>query len=367
MLVHDTPIGVAVFDRDLRFRTVNPTMAVMDHRSMGAHLQRRWADVSPRHAALIEPYLAAVRDSGTAIIDAPLSLILADEGVERHWIASFFPLANDRGEPDEVAATFVDVTAEVIGRQRRLELLRLTETIGGLTRLNDLAAAVADFCVEMFGCRAGGRIRHRSRGTRDLRELGFRPPHRREWLHRKIALDIDTPITEATRSGEMIEIPNVHVLVERYPDLAGRRMATAEEACVSVPLRIGAAPRTPGALHLSWMRPRTLTNVSKETVRTVATLTATVARRFGPRGIGRRSLQVRARGDDRHGCDHKGRPRSLGCNHRLRDRVHERSRNHNRPRPAEAFVGQTLTELYPDWLDNGRFEQLVEVVETASP
>src|SRR5256885_8595198 len=65
--VDRAPVGMAVFDEDLRYLHVNAALAELNERSIADHLGRHVADVLPPHiAARLEPVLREVLVSGVA-------------------------------------------------------------------------------------------------------------------------------------------------------------------------------------------------------------------------------------------------------------------------------------------------------------
>jgi PAS domain S-box-containing protein len=120
-IVHHAPVGIALFDRELRFVLLNERAAEADGVPIAAHLGKRVPEVIGRFGDAIELQLRKVRDTGQ-----PVSLTdihgetPAQPGKKRWWIADYFPLKDAHGVITHVAA----VALEITGRKEAEEKLR---------------------------------------------------------------------------------------------------------------------------------------------------------------------------------------------------------------------------------------------------
>jgi hypothetical protein len=107
----DAPVGLGQWDAELRYRRVNARLSAINGLPADAHIGRTPSDVLGELGARLEPCLREVLASGAEVPDVAFSgQTPAAPGVERHWRASFFPVA------DGVGAVVVDVTGEMQAR-----------------------------------------------------------------------------------------------------------------------------------------------------------------------------------------------------------------------------------------------------------
>jgi PAS domain S-box-containing protein len=109
------PVGIAVFDADLRYVRVNEALATMHGVPCDAHLGQRLSDVAPELAGVTEPLLRRVMETGETLTGQAVSSILSN-GTRGHWLASYFPIQGAAAERIGVGAIVLDTTA-----QRELE------------------------------------------------------------------------------------------------------------------------------------------------------------------------------------------------------------------------------------------------------
>src|SRR5688572_17930668 len=107
-LVADAPIGIAVFDTELRFVFVNEYLAEINGMSAADHVGKRVADLSERLGRAVEAILARVRDTANPVVDVEL-IDDAPGGSGRGWRASHFPIRIG-GEVVAIGATVIDIS-----------------------------------------------------------------------------------------------------------------------------------------------------------------------------------------------------------------------------------------------------------------
>ena len=103
------PLGLAVFDRALRYQRVNEVMASFKGVPPEAHLGRTLAEMLPERAAVLEPIHRRVLETGEPLLDQEIEL----RG--RDYLASYFPV-RIAGEIVGVASLVQDHT-----ERRRVE------------------------------------------------------------------------------------------------------------------------------------------------------------------------------------------------------------------------------------------------------
>jgi PAS domain S-box-containing protein len=122
-LVAHAPIGIALFDRDLRFLTLNDEAATVDGIPKAGHIGKTVGEIVPGVSASVEPLLRRVRDTGQAVRNVEISgQTPAAPSQERHWIASYYPIRDAGGEIIGVGAAAKEIT------ERKLAEAKLRES-----------------------------------------------------------------------------------------------------------------------------------------------------------------------------------------------------------------------------------------------
>ncbi|MDJ0343427.1 SpoIIE family protein phosphatase [Streptomyces sp. H10-C2] len=151
-----SPVGMAVYDSDLRFVRLNEALARINGVSAEQHLGRRMIEVLPGlNGAEIEAVMRHVLETGEPVVDARSHGITpADPTMERAWSASYFRLEEPAGRILGVSSTIIEVTARFQAESRaakareRLELLvDATSRIGTTLELGQTARELADTMV----------------------------------------------------------------------------------------------------------------------------------------------------------------------------------------------------------------------------
>nr|WP_275564052.1 SpoIIE family protein phosphatase [Kitasatospora sp. SID7827] len=126
-----SPIGLAVYDTDLRFVRLNEALARINGLSVEEHLGRRISSLLPGiNAAEIENVMRQVLATGKPVVDARShGRVPGDPRRDRAWSASYFRLEDSTGKVLGVSSSIIDVTerfraeARASRAQERLTLL----------------------------------------------------------------------------------------------------------------------------------------------------------------------------------------------------------------------------------------------------
>ena len=154
LLAH-APLGFAFYDRELRYVRLNQPLADNNGIPIEDHLGRRVSDVLPGIGPRVESMLRTVLETGAPVSDVEISgQTPAQPGVERHWLANFYPVHGADTTPVEVGSIVVEITE----RKRQERAARLTAAVSellaaspDLTELLERAASImvpelADSC-----------------------------------------------------------------------------------------------------------------------------------------------------------------------------------------------------------------------------
>ncbi|MEV7723383.1 SpoIIE family protein phosphatase [Streptomyces sp. NPDC087917] len=157
-LVDQSPIGLAVFDTDLRYVLVNPALERINGMSAGHHLGQRIGEILPSlDTEALETRMRTVLKTGVPLLDQfTTGRTAADtetEG-EHAWLVSFYRLEDQAAQVIGVAVSVVDVTEQhrtavsAAHARRRLSLIAdASVRIGTTLDLDITARELADVAV----------------------------------------------------------------------------------------------------------------------------------------------------------------------------------------------------------------------------
>ena len=116
------PIGLAVIDADLRFQRVNQTLAEMNGVTMADHIGRTVREVIPHLADGNESLLRRVLETGEPLLNLELSgETNAQPGINRTWIANYYPLTGGNGQSFSVNVVVQEITDRKIAEAVLME------------------------------------------------------------------------------------------------------------------------------------------------------------------------------------------------------------------------------------------------------
>jgi PAS domain S-box-containing protein len=162
-LLRTAPIGLAFFDRDLRYVMLNETLAEINGVPLDEHVGRRVGEVVPAVGEVTDRLFREVIETGDAVLDIEISgETPARPGEPRDWVVNYFPVRDDRGELMGIGATVVDVTERKQAEQRLTEERQVVETlhwVGSILSaeldLGRLVQAVTDAATLLTGAQFG--------------------------------------------------------------------------------------------------------------------------------------------------------------------------------------------------------------------
>jgi PAS domain S-box-containing protein len=366
-LLAQSPIAMAVFDRDLKFQRVNGQMAQMNGRSVAEHVGLRPGDLSPLAGQLYEHLLERVRDSGEPITDHELSILMPGLGLERHWKVNYQPLRDGGSEVVGVGAAVTDVTEQIVSRRQAARLLRLSEAL--TTALDDqqIAECVCSFLIDTFQGRATVSLRDGDAlvvaavagvGNADAESL----------LGSRVMLVADGPIAEAARTNTLVALARPEEFERRYQGSGFTPSTVGDQASLSIPLRADPAGDAVGVMHIGWAAPRSITEAMTTLAGTVSSLVTLALARMA-------ATHDAHEVEFRHALDAMlddvvvGRA-VRGAGGEIVDFVIEFVNSHSSSgarRGTDGLVGQMICEVHPDWRATGMFDRFRDVVESGVP
>ncbi|MFJ8436334.1 SpoIIE family protein phosphatase [Kitasatospora sp. NPDC094019] len=154
-----SPIGMAVYDTELRYVRLNESLARMNGLPAADHLGRRISSVLPGiNSAEIEQIMKQVLATGRPVVDARShGRVPGDPRRDRAWSASYFRLEDSTGRVFGVCSSIIDVTerfqaeARAARAQERLATIaEATARIGTTLDLQRTAEELIEAVVPRF-------------------------------------------------------------------------------------------------------------------------------------------------------------------------------------------------------------------------
>ncbi len=155
-LIAQSPIGLAVFDRDRRFLSVNPALERINGVPEHEHIGRTVAEMLPRlDTDTVDEAMREVLATGRPLVDRHvLGRTAASPDADRTWSVSFYRLEGPGGRVLGLAASVLDITERLRSsheasqsRQRLALIADASQRIGTTLDLERTARELADLCV----------------------------------------------------------------------------------------------------------------------------------------------------------------------------------------------------------------------------
>jgi PAS domain S-box-containing protein len=156
------PLGLCFWDTELRYQRINDALARANGLSVEEHLGRRIEDVLPVLGPELAQLCHRILETGDPVVDLEVrGETPAAPGVERIWLATYYPVSDETGRRLGIGAIVREVTderrakAETETVRRQTEFLaragaRMTASMDYETTLQGVARAavpvVADWC-----------------------------------------------------------------------------------------------------------------------------------------------------------------------------------------------------------------------------
>lgn len=129
-LFKSSTVGVAICDRQFRFRAINDALASMNRIPAAALLGKTLHAVLGSVAAKVQPAFEHVFATGQPLSNFELTAQLPSRGAVGHWNASYFPIKDHAGQVKQVGAIVLELTEH---NELDAALLRLTDKLARLT------------------------------------------------------------------------------------------------------------------------------------------------------------------------------------------------------------------------------------------
>jgi PAS domain S-box-containing protein len=254
-IFEQTPIGLTLFDRDLRCIRCNQALGELAGVAAFDQRGRAVAEVFGR----LEPDLTA--EFGRVLQDGrPVGGIRATGGGRRCTVG-LFPVRKTGGELIGVAAVVVDVTEreerlerERLAGRRSRQLERLASTISQAPTPQDISrAVVAEAVLALEGDGGAVVLLDEARQTLAM-SAGIGWPLQDRARLENLSVSVRSPLTDAVRTRRVVHVGDPAAQAARYPDLAEQRARYGIAASLALPLLSG--PRCVGGLLITFSAPR---------------------------------------------------------------------------------------------------------------
>ena len=191
------PVGLFMFDTELRYVRINRVMAELNGLPAELHIGRPLRDVlAPELADAVEPQLRHVLATGRPVLNIEVSgSTLPKPDEQRHWLLSSHPVLDDQGALCGVQGAVQDITE----RLRAEAALRTSEQ-----RLRAFITASSDAVYRMS---PDWRVMHRLHGQDFIKDSAAPNAH---WMQEYILPDdrvrVTAAVDEAIRTKSMFEL-----------------------------------------------------------------------------------------------------------------------------------------------------------------
>ncbi len=137
------PIGLAVYDRDLRFVRVNDALAEINGRPAREHAGRELAEVLPGDLhAEVAAHVRSVLDTGQPVVDVAMTGETPARLGIGHWLVGYYPVRHPSGEITGVGAVVREETERVLLLEAEREARRRAAF---LAQAGDVLSASLDY------------------------------------------------------------------------------------------------------------------------------------------------------------------------------------------------------------------------------
>ena len=128
------PVGMAVFDSELRYIQINQALADINGVSIENHMHKRPCDILPEPLGLaVEKRFRNLLRTGQPILNEEISgETLGKPGITRHWLHSYFPILGAEQKAKGIGVTVTETT-RIKSAEEQLRQSQKMEALGTLS------------------------------------------------------------------------------------------------------------------------------------------------------------------------------------------------------------------------------------------
>ncbi|MFQ5607432.1 MAG: PAS domain S-box protein, partial [Candidatus Zixiibacteriota bacterium] len=113
LVYRTTPVGLCLLDTDLRYLRINEQLAKINGTPASDHIGKRVVDVIPEIGRAIDNSLRGAISEGRAVQNVELRGVTpASPGVEKDWLANYYPLCDPDGKVYALSAVVLEITEQ---------------------------------------------------------------------------------------------------------------------------------------------------------------------------------------------------------------------------------------------------------------
>jgi serine phosphatase RsbU (regulator of sigma subunit)/anti-sigma regulatory factor (Ser/Thr protein kinase) len=251
-----SPIGLAAFDRKLRYTAVNEWLAEFNGRSIDGHIGKTLREVVGDVADELEPVMRAILDGADPVYGIPLARRDHRTDDMRTTEASFFGLDDPSGRRFALGCVVVDTTQ----RERALSRVALLQdAITTVTAASDAVAAAEALVIRLLDAvdaQGSGIAFATDDGDLEFVAVAGRLGQLMLEQFPRVPISADAPICDAYRTGRSIWLPTREQWTSQYPNGA-ILVAHGARAAFVAPLEAEVTGRRLGILGVVFEREST--------------------------------------------------------------------------------------------------------------
>ena len=155
-----SPVGLCFMDTDYRFVRINEHMAEINGLPVSAHIGRTLREVIPGLADGIMELYRPIYERGEPVLNAEIhGAAPTSPGIQRHWLANFFPFRSESGKVTGLIGAVMDITelkqAQLALQQSEERFHTIFDSVNDLIFVHDFETGdfveVNQRACEMFG------------------------------------------------------------------------------------------------------------------------------------------------------------------------------------------------------------------------
>ncbi|NWJ98040.1 MAG: PAS domain-containing protein [Chloroflexi bacterium] len=187
-LLANTPLGLGLVDRELRYIRVNPALAKINGLTIEQHTGRHLNEVLPPVlASSVEPLIRQVLETGETLLDQELSSETPSKPGQIHfWTTTYYPIRDHAGQLLGVGFIVRDVTKSKMTEEtlrQSQERFRIAQELSPdgfiiMRSLRDEQGEIIDFVWEYINPAAERFLQNKSEDLLGQRLLQVYPDHR---------------------------------------------------------------------------------------------------------------------------------------------------------------------------------------------